>query len=57
VKRIIEALSTVLAVCVGIRIAAWLVIPLIPAIAVFLFLALVVFVILFGPRSGIKPFK
>jgi hypothetical protein len=56
-KRIIEALSTVLLVCAGVRVAAWLVVPLTPVIAVFLFLALVVFVILFGPRSGIKPFK
>lgn len=56
-RRIIEALGIVLAVCVGVAIAAALVTPLIPAIAAFLFMALIVFFVFGGPRAGNRPPK
>lgn len=50
--RILSALGVVLAVCVGVRVAAWFIAPLIPALAGLFVVVLILGWIVLGPSLG-----
>jgi len=49
--RVVQALGLILLVCLGVRIAAWLIEPILPALGVLVVLAVVGYWLLGGPRS------
>ena len=50
-SRLMSAIATVLMVAIGIRVAAWVIEPVLPAVTVVLVLLLIALVVLGGPRS------
>ena len=51
IQRLLTAIVTVLVTAIGIRVAAWVIEPILPAITVLLVLSLIALVVLGGPRS------
>jgi hypothetical protein len=56
-RRIVEALATVFAVCVTVRVCALLVAPLLPLLSVVLIVVIAASLLLVGPGSGIGRSK
>ena len=54
-QRILSALGVVLAVCIGVRVAAWFIAPLIPALAGLFVVTLVLVWIIVGPSMRRRP--
>ena len=50
-QRVVQALVLVLLVCLGVRIAAWLIAPVLPALGVFVVFAGVGYRLLGGART------
>lgn len=50
--RVIQALGLILLVCLGVRIAAWLIAPILPALGILVVLVGIYHWLLGGPRSG-----
>lgn len=53
-KRVLTSLGVVLAVCVGVRVGAWLIEPVLPALGAMFVILLVLWWALAGPRYGGK---
>jgi hypothetical protein len=51
-QRVFQALGLVLLICLGVRIAAWLIAPILPALGVLVVLAAIFWWLLGGARSG-----
>jgi hypothetical protein len=49
--RAFHALGLLLVVCLGVRIASWLIEPVVPSLAVLLLLAVLIYFVVAGPRS------
>jgi len=50
-QRVIQALGVILMVCLGVRIAAWLIAPVLPALGVLVVFAVVGYWLLGGART------
>ena len=50
-RRLLSAIGTVLAVVFGVRVAAWIIQPVLAEVATFLLLALVVLIVVIGWRN------
>ena len=53
-NRLLQAVTVVLVVCFGVRLAAWLIEPVLPAIGGLLVALFVLWWIVLGPRSGLR---
>lgn len=50
-RRVVQALGVVLLVCIGVRVAAWLIAPVLPLLGAMFVFGVIAWWLLSGPRS------